>query len=66
VFPDFKHVAIEVELTMKSKRRLEDITWDYMLHKHIKETWYYCAPDVAGKVAKVISELKGFKVYTLE
>jgi len=34
LFPDLKQAAIEVELTMKSKKRLEDILWDYALHKH--------------------------------
>lgn len=34
VLPDSEQITIEVELTMKSKKRLEDILWDYMLHKH--------------------------------
>lgn len=65
VFPDLKQVAIEVELTMKSKKRLEDILWDYALHKHIKEVWYYCPPDVASKVAKVAEKMDWVKIFTL-
>ena len=62
----FKQIAIEVELTMKSKKRLEDILWDYMLHKHIKEVWYYCSPDVAEKIVKLADKMTRIKIYILE
>lgn len=64
--PDLGQIAIEVELTMKSKKRLEDILWDYMLHKHIKEVWYYCASDVAEKVAKIADNMEQIKIIPLE
>ena len=63
--PNFGQIAIEVELTMKSKKRLEDILWDYMLHKDIKEVWYYCAPDIVNKVAKIADKMKRISVIPL-
>lgn len=65
ILPDLKQIAIEVELSMKSKKRLEDILWDYKLHTYIKEAWYYCSPDVAGKVAKVAENMDWVKIYEL-
>jgi hypothetical protein len=65
IFPDFKQIAIEIELTMKSKKRLEDILWDYGMHKYIKEVWYYCAPDIEGKVAKVAEKMEWVKIFIL-
>lgn len=37
ILPDFRQIAIEVELTMKSKQRLENIIWGYMLCSDINE-----------------------------
>lgn len=52
---DTKPIAIEVELTMKSKRRLEDIFSGYMCQFDIKEVWYFCSPDIFEKV-KILAE----------
>jgi hypothetical protein len=48
--PDGKQIAIEVELTMKSKRRLEDIFRGYMGQIQINEVWYFCAPEIFKKM----------------
>jgi hypothetical protein len=66
VLPDDKEIAIEVELTMKSKKRLDDILWGYVLHKHIKEVWYYCSPDIVEKVIKVADNMGQVKIYALD
>ena len=65
VFPDLKQIAIEVELTMKSKKRLEDILWGYQFHKQINEAWYYCSPDDAIKVTKIAENMEWIKIYVL-
>lgn len=64
--PDEKVVAIEVELTMKSKRRLNDIFTAYMCQLEIKEVWYFCAPEIFEKVKKQAEKFsKLIKVYEL-
>jgi hypothetical protein len=64
--PDGRQIAIEVELTMKSKRRLEDIFKRYMSQFDIKEVWYFCSPDIFEKVNKLVgrygSVIKVFEV----
>ena len=42
VLTDRQHVAIEVELTVKSRRRIEDIL--HQLARHHDATVYFCAP----------------------
>jgi hypothetical protein len=65
--PDDMQIAIEVELTMKSKRRLEQIHSAYMGQSAIKEVWYFCSPDVFEKVKKMAERRSEFiKVYELE
>lgn len=51
--PDGKQVAIEVELTMKSKSRLKEILSGYMCQCEIKEVWYFCSPEIIEKVKKL-------------
>lgn len=65
LLPDNKHVAIEVELTMKSKSRLKEIMLGYALHEHIKEVWYFCAPGIVEKVRKVAGDREYIKVFSL-
>lgn len=42
VLPDDKKIAIEVELNMKSKSRIQKILKDYGTQLAIKEVWYFC------------------------
>lgn len=65
LFPDHKEIAIEVELTMKSKKRLEDIIWGYFGHKYIKEVWYYCSNEVIEKVGKIAPKDLHVKIHRL-
>lgn len=61
--PDGKQVAIEVELTMKSKRRLNDILTSYMCQFEINEVWYFCSPDIYEKVKRLAGKFKMIKVF---
>jgi hypothetical protein len=58
VFPDGKHVALEVELTLKGKNRLEKILKDYATQFSLNEVWYYGAPAVAMAVRELVVSLK--------
>ncbi|OGT57570.1 MAG: hypothetical protein A3F14_05570 [Gammaproteobacteria bacterium RIFCSPHIGHO2_12_FULL_43_28] len=63
--PDGKQIAIEVELTMKSKNRLDDILSDYVCQFEINEVWYFCAPDVFEKVKKLAAKFRMIKVFKI-
>ena len=58
-------IAIEVELTMKSKERLEEIIVGYALRKNVKKVWYFCPPNVIDKVQKVAGTWKHIRVCNL-
>ena len=65
ILPDDQLIAIEVELTMKSKRRIEPILWGYGGTLKIKEAWYFCAPDVLARMRKAAGVRSFIKVFSL-
>lgn len=66
IFPDNKEVAIEIELTLKSKRRLKEIFHTYIACLQIKETWYYCSPNITERLRKLAERIDCIKFYDLE
>ena len=66
IFPDGKQVAIEVELTMKSKSRLNKIIQGYAVQFSISEVWYYCAPEIINKVEKAAAWLSEVSIFELK
>ena len=65
VFPDDKQVAIEVELSMKSRKRIEDIIVSYVLHRRLKEVWYFCSPEIIERVRKAAGKWDHVKIHGL-
>ena len=65
ILPDEKHIAIEIELTMKTKKRIEDIIVAYILHHRLKEVWYFCSPVIIERVRKAARQWKHVKIHTL-
>lgn len=65
IFPDDTQIAIELELTMKSKRRLEKIFRTYGGQFAIKEVWYFCSPDVLPKMKKLAERKSYIKIFAL-
>lgn len=59
-----KKIAIEVELTMKTKQRIEDIMMDYSLQSEYSEVWYLCGNEELykhfSKLAQEYDFLKSF------
>jgi hypothetical protein len=66
MFPDDRHVAIEVELSMKTKKRIEDIIFSYALHNQLKEVWYFCSPAIINRVRRAAGDWTHIKVYALD
>lgn len=66
VFPDQSQVAIEVELTLKGKARLESILKGYGAAFGYKEVWYYCPDRIAANIAPMVAKMPFIKIYPLK
>lgn len=60
-----KHIAIEVELTCKNKKRLAAIVKGYTTNFSVQEVWYFCAKEVLSSVKKVAGHLPYIKIHEL-
>jgi predicted transcriptional regulator len=65
IFPDEKKIAIEVELTMKGKDRLDKIIRSYIRNREINGVWYYCSPDIVNRVKKAVDWWSDVQVFGL-
>lgn len=65
IFPDDKKIAIEVELSLKSKQRLRGIFNAYAGTLAYKEVWYYCADTVMRGVTALAGKRSFIKIYSL-
>lgn len=59
-------IALEVELTLKSKHRLERILKSYAIQMALKEVWYFCAPSVITTLTNLIVKKPYIKIYPLK
>ncbi len=63
--------AIEVELTVKAEKRLQDILYDLAANKHYTTIWYFAPPQVYAALQRALGKLppthrKRFVLYDLE
>lgn len=63
--------AIEVELTLKSEKRLEEIVYDLAANKRYNVIWYFAPENVSAAVRKAVRKLppearKRFAFYNLK
>lgn len=60
LFSDEKKIAIEVELRLKAKMRIESILKWYTTQFDFSEVWYFCPQDVATSLRSVVGESMPF------
>lgn len=65
VFPDGKQVAVEVELSLKGKHRLEHILKGYGADFSLEAVWYYCSEGVASVISLMAASWPFVKIYPL-
>lgn len=65
IFPDGKQVAMEIELTLKDPRRLQEIFKKYALEFDLQEVWYFCSDNVCETLKKVARDFPFIKVFSL-
>ncbi len=63
---DGTHIAIEVELTLKGKYRLESILKGYGGAFDYKEVWYYCSDSVAASMRPMVAKMPFIKIHLLK
>ena len=64
VFPDNRKVAIELELTQKSRLRLEKILRGYGAKIEIDEVWYFCSDNLISAVSDLSKNKTYIKVFS--
>ncbi len=65
VFPDGKQVAIEVELSCKSKQRLEAILKTYAAQFSLQEVWYFCRQSMLPRLQETAKAMPFVKIHSL-
>lgn len=66
IFPDGSKIAIEVELSMKGKRRIEKILSAYGGQLEIAEAWYFCADPVIRPLSSLATNKSYIKIHSLK
>jgi hypothetical protein len=66
IFPDETKIAIEVELSMKGKRRIEKILNAYGSQLEISEVWYFCAETVIRPLSSLTKNKSYIKIHSLK
>ncbi|HEY8658005.1 MAG TPA: MarR family winged helix-turn-helix transcriptional regulator [Hanamia sp.] len=66
LFPDGRRIAIEVEMSVKGKYRIEKILREHGSDFSIKEVWYYCSKRVMTPVTSVAAGMSFVKIFSLE
>lgn len=66
ILPEQKPIAVEVELTLKSKPRLERILKGYSAAFDYQAVWYYCSEAVAAYIAPMTVKLPFIHIHRLK
>ena len=66
VFPDHRQVAIEVELSVKGKQRIEGIIKSYASQFDIKEVWYFCSQSAYTMLSGLVAKKSYIKLFSIK
>lgn len=66
VFPDSTQYAIEVERSLKSRKRIEGILLDYGLQRRFKEVWYFGSHGITSIINEMANSMSFIKTFDLE
>ncbi len=65
IFSDQSQVAIEIELAVKAKTRLQKILRSYNSQFVIKEVWYFCSKAAASALTPLVINMPFIKIYSI-
>lgn len=66
VLPDNKQIAIEVELSVKGKKRIEGILKGYGSQFQLAEVWYFCLPSLLRYLTAQVTNLPFIKIHNIK
>lgn len=66
IFPNGKKVAIEVEISVKAKHKIEKILRSYCAQLEFKEVWYFCSRPVLPSLTVLTAKMPFIKIFNLE
>ncbi len=66
IFATNKRIAIEVELSLKGKKRVDDILKSYATQSDIEEVWYYCPNNILPFIQPIAAKWSFVRVNSLE
>jgi hypothetical protein len=66
MLPQGKQIAIEVEMSVKGKNRLQKILRGYVSQLCIQEVWYYCLPNVIPVLTAASLKMPFIKIFNLK
>jgi len=66
LLPEQKSIAVEIELSMKGKHRLERILKGYSAAFDYGAVWYYCSDAVAAYIASMAARMPFIKIHRLQ
>ena len=66
ILPDGKRVAIEVEISVKAKHKLEKILREYCTQLSNKEVWYFCSRSVFTSITSLSAKMPFVKIFRLD
>lgn len=64
--PDGKKIAIELELSLKGRTRIERILKGYATQFHLDEIWYFCTRRVHAALSELIVKMPFIKLHLVE
>lgn len=66
VFSNDRQIAIEIELSIKGKRRIESILKSYATQFDIKEVWYFCSPGAYSMLSTLAAKKSLIKLFSIK
>src|SRR3989338_3243208 len=63
LFPDNRQIAIEVELSVKGRQRIEGIIKSYASQFDIKEVWYFCSQSAYNALSGLAAKKTYIKLF---
>jgi len=66
ILQEGKKIAIEVEISVKAKYKIEKILREYCTQLTIKEVWYYCSRPVLPTLTMLAAKIPFVKIFRLD
>ena len=66
ILSEGKQIAIEVELSCKSKQRLESILKAYAAQFSLQEVWYFCRQMMLPRLQEAAKAMPFIKIHSLK